>query len=410
MKRFANKVRSQITGRTAVLFAILFAVGLQAPSASGTAGESGEFESPGAPTASPIELPAPHGPYAVGTVTYHWLDDERHDLLDPRERHQLIVQLWYPADPATGDERAEYFPNLESFRLGLATLEGDRPARDAKRFAACERVVVPATKGSRVAREIEKLPVILFSPGGNMSRHFHTTLFAELASHGWLVAALSHKYSTWDIFPAGGFSLSRNWFTDDDPEGEALTESLAADATVALDRLTALSRSDSSGRFTNRIDLARIAIAGHSRGGKTVARACSADARFLACITLDNVGPAREVESGLSRPQMTIRTDDPDDWDVDRIALLRAFLERNPVLGREVVLKNATHNDFSDLPIVDPTGSPSRLDQTKSQWCIASAILQFLSTQLDTGAGAGIDPKATCPSIAVIDHGGPKER
>ena len=44
-------------------------------------------------------FPHPTGPYEIGTLTYHWVDASRSEVFaaDPKERRQLMVQIWYPA-------------------------------------------------------------------------------------------------------------------------------------------------------------------------------------------------------------------------------------------------------------------------------------------------------------------------
>ena len=62
-----------------------------------------------ASAALPILLPVfgfphPSGPYAIGTLTYHWVDETRPDVYsaNPNDRRELMVQIWYPAsvDPS----------------------------------------------------------------------------------------------------------------------------------------------------------------------------------------------------------------------------------------------------------------------------------------------------------------------
>ena len=81
-----------------------------------------EFENlrPGGQPPAVLDLPAPTGPYSVGTLTYYWADPERRDEYGPRPDgpHQVIAQLWYPADGAS-QVRPAYMPGLDQFRLAF---------------------------------------------------------------------------------------------------------------------------------------------------------------------------------------------------------------------------------------------------------------------------------------------------
>src|SRR5262249_5683883 len=99
-----------------------------------------------------------------------------------------------------------------------------------------------------------------------------------------------------------------------DAFNEPMTDTLAADARFALDRLSALG---ASGPFAGALDRLRVAIAGHSRGGKTVSRACTSHRRFGAAIVLDNLPPAAELRRGFAQPLLMLRVDDdsqPEHW------------------------------------------------------------------------------------------------
>ena len=56
----------------------------------------------------------PTGPYAIGTVTYHWVDVgvdvDRREVFsaDPDQRPELMVQIWYPALDVPSSPRAPY--------------------------------------------------------------------------------------------------------------------------------------------------------------------------------------------------------------------------------------------------------------------------------------------------------------
>ena len=46
-----------------------------------------------------IELPAPTGPFAVGTAEYHLIDKSRKETKssNPDDSRELMVHVWYPA-------------------------------------------------------------------------------------------------------------------------------------------------------------------------------------------------------------------------------------------------------------------------------------------------------------------------
>src|SRR5690349_14541255 len=53
-------------------------------------------------TARVPSLPAPQGPYQVGSEVFRWTDARRPETLtaDPDDRRQVVAQAWYPADAA----------------------------------------------------------------------------------------------------------------------------------------------------------------------------------------------------------------------------------------------------------------------------------------------------------------------
>lgn len=336
---------------------------------------------------APILLPEPTGHHQVGTVTYHWVDDAREDRLsaDPDDDRQVIVTIFYPGLRDRDSPGAPYIPELEMLREGFRSDRRDVPKKIARDLARHGCVLTSAFRGIRVDGT-GRYPVVLFSPGGNMSRHWHTAMAQELASHGYVVAVMSHEHSGLDVFPRGGFLMSSpHWQLPDSASEEEwgrledeLADLLAGDASFTLDRLTALDEADPAGRFTGRLDLDRVAIIGHSRGGTTVGRACATDARFDACVVYDNIGPDREVATGLSRPQLVVRRPWPD----ARVATLRGYLEKNRVAAYDVVLAGAVHMSFSDLPFVEPDRHPADIDAAVAHRAIADVTLAFLHDHL----------------------------
>jgi hypothetical protein len=60
-------------------------------------------------------LPAPGGPYAIGTVTFQRTDATRPEIYtdDPNDQRTIMVQMWYPATPAPGAPTGPWMDRLD---------------------------------------------------------------------------------------------------------------------------------------------------------------------------------------------------------------------------------------------------------------------------------------------------------
>ena len=67
---------------------------------------------------------------------------------------------------------------------------------------------------------------------------------------------------------------------------ESLSAMRAADIVFAIDKLRDVG-GDRKSIFSGRLDLTRIGVFGHSRGGRTAARVCQVDQRVKACLNQD---------------------------------------------------------------------------------------------------------------------------
>src|ERR1700740_1472541 len=57
-------------------------------------------------------LPETTGPYAVGRVSYEWVNTAESDPLAPAPgaKREVVAWIWYPAKATASSERAEYMP------------------------------------------------------------------------------------------------------------------------------------------------------------------------------------------------------------------------------------------------------------------------------------------------------------
>jgi predicted dienelactone hydrolase len=295
--------------------------------------------------AAPHILRAPTGGYAVGTRIYHWTDSSRFDPATPAEgdHRQLTVQLWYPTD-ATDGPRAPYMPELDVLRPAFRSGAGELAALEA-----------PAVLDAPLRHSTKPYPIVVFSPGMGNPRALYTSLVAEWASHGYVVAAIDHPgiglvavpgvgivrpYAPWTQAPPG---LRDRTPEERDAFWAPEREQLSADQRFVIDQLAGLDRRDPTGRFTHMLDTMRIAEAGHSDG--FVSLTCAADPRIAACLNLDGVPALAERRAGLHVPYMTIR-------DGDDAPAVREIFATNHAATLDVIVGGAVHNSSTDLPLL----------------------------------------------------------
>jgi predicted dienelactone hydrolase len=168
--------------------------------------------------------------------------------------------------PDDGAPRATYVPDAESMRGAWGKALTDRLT--SLRAASVE--------GAAPARGTAPFPVIVFSPGGGQKVLTYSALLEDLASHGYIVAAIEPPYNAPAVrFPDGTLVMQlpeseRGW-----PRASTLEMFLqnyrervlhwAKDISFVLDQLTRLNAGP--GLLAGRIRVQRAGAIGHSFGG-----------------------------------------------------------------------------------------------------------------------------------------------
>jgi hypothetical protein len=327
-------------------------------------------------------LPNPTGPFGLGKLTLLCVDNSRIEPLDSNHgARRIIVDVWYPADPtATGESnRAEYLA-VEAIERVIGP-EGLKKQLGSAYDTVKAGVVTHAMIRAPFARSIRNSPVLIFSPGGGMIRELYTSQLEDLASHGYVVAALTHTYDGFlTVFPDGSHVAydGRRWPEPPSVEGEANLNQLewhADDIRFVLDEL---SRVPQTTPFAGRLDLSRVGALGHSFGGIAAAHACQKDWRIKACLNQDGAVASQPYFLdprgwGMDQPFMLIerafRMEPPSDEELaamkltrERVNEIRKRLDSRRDLAlratgsgtyRVVLRRNGTsHMDFSDLKVL----------------------------------------------------------
>lgn len=137
-----------------------------------------------------VSLPAPTGPYAVGTFDFSITDPSRIERYAPERNRELYVEVWYPAHRASSQTYRvrTLFHNLYEGRYNQTSFL----------FGYLKRVDTHSRVGAPVAEKGERaFPVLLF----NHALDFGFTaqnqrLMEHLASHGYVIFSIAHPYQT----------------------------------------------------------------------------------------------------------------------------------------------------------------------------------------------------------------------
>ena len=232
-------------------------------------------------TTQDVAVPIPARGSRVGTRLVQMVDSWRDDPFSANAtKRELMVRFWYPASTGESCQSATYTsPEVWNYFSQLTSL----PLPEVRTNSCLD---APVAEGS--------YPVVVFTHGYTGTFTDYTFLFEDLASRGYVVAAVDHTYEATAVeFPDGrlvksvfGSHLSEStWKRDEQSISLALAVRLR-DMTFVVDQLNRLTR-DTHGPFVGRFDLDKVAVAGHSLGGLTALLSAKEEARFKAAILLD---------------------------------------------------------------------------------------------------------------------------
>lgn len=304
-------------------------------------------------------LPTPTGPYAVGTtISYLTVPAPEADSGTESARpRQLPVQLWYPAQARAGGTTVAYIPDAA---LLEAMKEQDYLDLSDDLLESWRTVRTHARSEAPLVRAPRELPLLLFSHGFGVSRSNYTSILEDLASHGYVVAAIDHPGLGFTTLPDGTVST----FAPLPGGPPAQVEQSRADAGHVLDALLGnvgdVERPDAWQAFPARLDRDRVGMLGHSLGGAAALDACRTDPRFRACVNLDGDPFGRVEEEGVARPYLVIlhvpeeSQRPPREVREQRDATWAAVAAKQPTPATVAKIENTMHLSFSDLPFLVP--------------------------------------------------------
>lgn len=243
-------------------------------------------------------LPEPSGS-PVGYRLYAAVDESRQEIFtdETDDLRTFPLAIYYPAAPDADATPAPYTTDVESAAYETELM--------------IPQVVFNSIEGhlyidAPLAPEESSYPVLLFSPGLGSPIRFYTTLLAELASQGYIVAMVDHPYSqTVSMFPDGTVvtanAAGSSMLTGD--ARDAILNVWVEDMQYALNYLGELNEADSvlAGAF----NLELVGALGHSFGGAAAANLSLVDNRVAASINMDG-SVFGDAGQGVNKPFMVM--------------------------------------------------------------------------------------------------------
>ncbi|HMA52331.1 MAG TPA: alpha/beta fold hydrolase, partial [Magnetospirillaceae bacterium] len=159
---------------------------------------------------------AAYGPYAIGVRT----------LTLPDAKRPLTVEVWYPAEPDV---------------QGTTVLKA--LVRDGKTEASLRG---KAVRDAAPAKDAKALPLVIISHGFPGNRYLLSPLAENIASKGYVVAAIDHTDSTYDTLTDHSFASA---LVNRSPDQHFVLDHIA----------TALPKGE--------VDVSKTAVIGYSMGG-----------------------------------------------------------------------------------------------------------------------------------------------
>lgn len=368
-----------------------------------------------------FRLPATKGEYPISTMTLHVIDESRPEIYTEEEEdhRELMVTLWYPADSNLHAKEKPYITNLKDFSTSLLKQEH----LPGFLLNYLSNVHTNVTMNAPVSKKDGKFPLLLFSHGMGVPTEFYTSILSEVASHGYVIAAIEHPYSTVvTTFPDGrvtDLKTSVERFTDE--QLSELEKVWARDTDFVLEQLESGKLSNDVDSLVFKIDFKSIGCFGHSFGGAVSYLACFSNDRIKAGINLDGSIYSNVPKDSINKKAFLLLTTDdyaasikqnievPDYSELDDKQLLE--LQKQGITREQYVIiaerakasnlafqsiinnggyfisiENTKHYNFTDLPFFSPvlqmTGMVGKIDKEKGLEIINNYIVSFYDEKL----------------------------
>lgn len=346
------------------------------------------------------DLPAPSGPYTVGTGIETWEDNSRPEAFtdNPTDVRRIVVQYWYPAAvPSMAETTPHPYLDQPAKRMGAFAQAMGLPEFLVEHI---QEVRTHSLYGQTVHPDTDTLPIVVFSHGLGGMKSQNTIQAEELASHGYLVIAADHAFDAYlTIFDDGTtadyrssgseISSEADFWAVRGPQLSARTQDVRfiLDVISARKSASAADTATPASALWQRVDLTRIGVFGHSFGGATSLMALSQDPRIRAGIALDGwmvPVPEETIGEGIRKPVLYLGQ---ESWDEPlNYEKLDRFIANSSGYATREIWAGTKHMDFADAPHLSSfarrIGFAGTLPSEELRLRLNQNILTFFATHL----------------------------
>ncbi|KAL9824745.1 platelet-activating factor acetylhydrolase 2, cytoplasmic isoform 1-T4 [Geothlypis trichas] len=242
-----------------------------------------------------LALPPGQGPHRVGCT----------DVMVGHTRQGLFLRLFYPCLPRAGAAEPLWVPRPE-YCGGLADVTLGRRWCSALLGVAIGSVRVPVSWNGPLKPCSRGYPLIIFSHGLGAFRTLYSSLCTELASWGFVVAALEHRdHSAATTYFCPAKAGTEEWIPFQRvPQGQKefyfrnkQVHQRAQECVRVLRLLQSITRGRAAPTILpqgwdlsvlkDNLDLTKVAVMGHSFGGITAVLALVKEPSFRCAVALD---------------------------------------------------------------------------------------------------------------------------
>ncbi|GAA5809909.1 hypothetical protein MFLAVUS_003324 [Mucor flavus] len=301
------------------------------------------------------------GRYSVGCHDIEWQNEQPSCPKAAPEEYckSILMRLYYPASIKKGDHKANWITHadyakalcdiaklpafLSNWLSGLASIKKTRFYKDAQVLE-------------------QDFPVIIFSHGLGGNRLIYSSICSDLASHGFIVAAIEHR--------DGSASLAKGvddeWIRYDNVPPEVwgfrhhqLRHRVSETelCLTALDQIAAKGK-ESGPNFKGKLNMKCVVMAGHSFGGATTMLMLNEkNCRFQCGLLFDPWAQPlmmmTDVDIHIQRPVIAILSEQFSFWP-DNYESVQELIDNSVYSNKSVCvsLNGTEHQHQSDVLLV----------------------------------------------------------